>query len=147
MTESTTSSMTIQANPAVVLDVIADFQHYHVWAENIVTADILTEDDDGWPKTVRFELDGGVLRDSYVLAYEWDVDETGAGKVSWDLVESTVIRTLEGSYELSDAGSHTDVTYSLRVDVNIPVAGVLRRRAEKSIIDQALRGLRQRAEG
>ncbi|MBO1755327.1 SRPBCC family protein [Allobranchiibius sp. CTAmp26] len=146
MSESTSSSMTITADPAVVLDVIADFDDYHQWAENVTRAQVLTQDSDGWARTVRFELDAGVLRDTYVLAYDWDILEDGTGTVSWELVESTVIRALDGSYQLQPAGDRTQVTYQLCVDVNIPVVAVLRRKAEKSIIDQALRGLKQRCE-
>lgn len=130
----------------MVLDVIADFDSYPQWAENVLQAKVLTEDSDGWPRTVRFELDAGVLRDSYVLAYEWAVHADGTGEVRWKLVESTVIRTLDGSYQLADDHDRTQVTYALSVDVNIPVVAVLRRKAEKSIIDQALRGLKQRCE-
>ncbi len=130
----------------MVLDVIADFDSYPQWAENVLQAKILTEDSDGWPRTVRFELDAGVLRDTYVLAYEWAVHADGTGQVSWKLVDSTVIRALDGSYRLADEHNRTQVTYALSVDVNIPVVAVLRRKAEKSIIDQALRGLKQRCE-
>lgn len=146
MSESTSSSTTIKADPAVVLDVIADFDSYHRWAENVVRAQVLTQDSDGWPRTVRFELDAGVLRDTYVLAYNWDIDQDGTGEVSWKLVESTVIRALDGSYRLLQETGRTNVTYRLCVDANIPVVAMLRRRAEKSIIDQALRGLKQRCE-
>jgi hypothetical protein len=38
------------------------------------------------------------------------------------------------------------VTYRLRVDVSIPMIGMLKRRAEKVIIDTALKGLKQRVE-
>lgn len=146
MSQSTSSSLTINAEAAVVLDVIADFDSYPQWAENVVRAEVLTQDADGWPRTVRFELDAGVLHDTYVLAYEWAVRADGTGEVTWKLVDSTVIRALDGSYRLADHRDCTQVTYELSVDVNIPVVAVLRRKAEKSIIDQALRGLKQRCE-
>lgn len=129
-----------------MLDVIADFDSYPLWAENVLRATVLTQDTDGWPLTVRFEIDAGVLRDTYVLAYEWAIQADGTGQVRWNLVDSTVIRTLDGSYHLAGEQQRTHVTYALRVDVNIPVVAVLRRKAEKSIIDQALRGLKQRCE-
>jgi hypothetical protein len=39
------------------------------------------------------------------------------------------------------------VTYSLAVDLAVPMIGVLRRRAEKQIMDTALKELRKRVEG
>ena len=38
------------------------------------------------------------------------------------------------------------MTYDLAVDVRIPLPGMLKRRAEKTIIETALKGLRDRAE-
>ena len=39
------------------------------------------------------------------------------------------------------------LTYELAVDVRIPMIGMVRRKAEKRIIDTALKGLKQRVEG
>lgn len=146
MSESTSSAISISADPAVVLDVIADFERYPDWVENMVSSQILTQDDDGWPLTVRFEVDAGVLRDTYVLAYTWNVDQDGVGVVSWNLVESTVMRSLDGSYRLEAKNTLTAVTYTLRAEVKIPIVSMLRRKAEKGIVDQALRGLKRRCE-
>ena len=38
------------------------------------------------------------------------------------------------------------VTYKLAVDVNLPMIGMFRRKAEKTIIDGALKGLKRRVE-
>ena len=40
----------------------------------------------------------------------------------------------------------TEVTYRLAVEVSIPMIGMLRRKAEKVIIDTALKGLKKRVE-
>ena len=52
----------------------------------------------------------------------------------------------DGSYALAGRGDSTTVTYSLAVDLNIPMIGMLRRKAEKVIIDTALKGLKRRVE-
>jgi len=38
------------------------------------------------------------------------------------------------------------VTYTLTVDINMPMIGMFKRKAEKTIIDSALKGLRKRVE-
>jgi hypothetical protein len=84
-----------------------------------------------------------VIRDSYVLSYDWDGDDG----VRWDLAEpGSVITALSGGYLLADADAGTKVTYDLAVDVRVPMPGMLKRRAEKTIIETALKGLRDRAE-
>ena len=47
---------------------------------------------------------------------------------------------------LRSTGTGTDVTYRLMVDLKIPILGMLRRKAEKVIIDTALKGLKKRVE-
>ncbi|GAB3488976.1 SRPBCC family protein [Flexivirga lutea] len=139
--------MTIQAAPAEVLDVIADFDSYPEWTGQIKQAEVLREDEQGWPEQVQLTLDAGVIKDTYVLAYTWDVAEDGTGVVSWQLVKSSILKSLDGVYRLTGAGDTTDVTYELTVDLSIPVIGMIRRKAEKTIIDTALKGLKKRVEG
>ena len=92
---------------------------------------------------MRFTLDAGVVKDTYVLGYDWDGD---AG-VRWHLAEpGTVISGMDGGYLLADQGEATEATYELAVDLRIPMPGLLKRRAEKTIIDTALKGLKNRVE-
>jgi hypothetical protein len=67
--------------------------------------------------------------------------------VSWRLVEGNLLKAMDGSYVLSPTARGTTVTYNLRVDVNMPMIGMFRRKAEKTIIDGALKGLKKRVEG
>ena len=48
MAEQTTSSIVIDAAPADVMAVIADFPAYPEWAEQVKTVTVLSEDGDGW---------------------------------------------------------------------------------------------------
>ncbi len=65
----------------------------------------------------------------------------------WDLAEpGSVISELSGAYLLAGQDGQTEVTYELAVGVRIPMIGMMKRRAEKMIIDHALKGLKSRAE-
>ncbi|AUA14395.1 cyclase [Streptomyces sp. SID8382] len=144
MAEHTSSSITIEAAPADVMEVIADFDRYPEWSGEVKEADILTKDAQGRAEQVRMLLDAGAIKDDYTLQYSW----TGADQVNWSLVKSQMLRTLDGSYRLSarDGGKSTEVTYQLTVDVKIPMLGMIKRKAEKVIIDRALAGLKKRVE-
>ncbi len=54
---------------------------------------------------------------------------------------------MDGSYTLEPHGAGSTVTYRLTVDANLPMIGMFRRKAERTIIDGALRGLKRRVEG
>ena len=53
---------------------------------------------------------------------------------------------MDGSYVLTAGRGATTVTYTLAVDTSLPMIGLVRRRAEKTIVDGALRGLKRRVE-
>ncbi|MEV0095731.1 SRPBCC family protein [Streptomyces sp. NPDC050738] len=142
MAEHTSSSITIEAAPADVMGVIADFARYPEWTGEVKEAEVLTSDDKGRAEKVRLVLDAGAIKDDHTLAYTW----TGENEVSWTLVKSQMLRSLDGSYRLSSKGEGTEVTYQLTVDVKIPMLGMIKRKAEKVIIDRALAGLKKRVE-
>jgi uncharacterized membrane protein len=140
----TTSDIVIDAPAHQVMAVIADFDAYPDWATGMKEVRPLSTGTDGRPETVSFVLDAAPIRDSYVLRYDWQGDR----EVSWSLAEpATILRSMDGSYVLEDAVGATRVTYQLAVDVSIPLLGMLKRKAEKVIIDTALRGLKARVEG
>jgi hypothetical protein len=143
MAASTSSRIMIAAPREAVMAVIADFSAYPQWASAVRATEVLGEQATGRASKVRFTLDAGVVKDTYVLGYDWDGD---AG-VHWHLAEpGSVISAMDGGYLLADRGGATEATYELTVDVRIPMPGLLKRRAEKTIIDTALKGLKNRVE-
>jgi ribosome-associated toxin RatA of RatAB toxin-antitoxin module len=144
MGDRTTSSISITAARPEVMAVIADFAAYPQWASAVRAAEVLSRDDQGRASRVRFSLDAGMIKDSYVLGYDWD----GDAAVRWELVENgSVISGLTGGYALAGRPGGTEVTYDLSVDLRMPLIGMLKHRAEKMIIDTALKGLKSRVEG
>jgi carbon monoxide dehydrogenase subunit G len=143
MADKTTSSIAVGVPREAVMAVIADFDAYPEWATGVRSAETLSRGADGRAQRVRFRLDAGMIKDSYVLGYDWDGDT----HVSWELAEAgSVVSEMAGAYRLADRGDGTDVTYELAVGIRIPMIGMLKRRAEKVIIDSALKGLKSRAE-
>ncbi|HZB51321.1 MAG TPA: cyclase, partial [Mycobacteriales bacterium] len=65
----------------------------------------------------------------------------------WRLVRGQMQKSQQGSYVLAPRGSGTEVTYSLAVDLAIPMLGMFKRKAEKVIMDTALKELKKRVEG
>lgn len=146
MAEQTTSSIDIVASKSDVMTVIADLAAYPAWTASVREVELLTvyDDADERPAQARFVLDAGPVKDTYVLEYEWDGDDA----VTWSLVEGSLIKALDGSYTLA-AGpgpGTTTVTYRLAVDVSVPMLGLMKRKAEKVIIDTALTELKKRVE-
>ena len=143
MAEQSTQSIVVSAPAADVMGVIADFEAYPQWVRAARTVEVLEAGPDGRARRVRFVIDATVLADEYVLDYTWDDDR----RVSWTLVQSKIMKRQEGSYTLAGTDGGTEVTYRLTVDVAVPMIGMLKRRAEKVILDTALKELKKRVEG
>ncbi len=142
MPEQTTSSIVINAAPQAVMAVIIDFEDYPSWVQGMKAVRVVSSDAEGRAAQVHFELEAAPIKDAYTLEYDY----AGPNTLRWSLVEGRMLRAMEGSYELAASGSGTQVTYKLAVDVAIPMIGMLRRKAEKVIIDTALKGLKKRVE-
>jgi len=61
-------------------------------------------------------------------------------------VRGQMQKSQRGSYDLRAVGEQTEVTYNLAVDLAIPMLGMLKRKAEKVIMDTALKELKKRVE-
>jgi uncharacterized membrane protein len=145
MADKTKRSIEIDAPSDKVMEVIADLASYPEWVSAAKSVEVLESNPDGRPATARFVLDAGMLKDTYDLRYEWAPD----GKsVRWHLIAGGLQKAQDGEYTLVDApGGTTSVTYELTVDVNIPMIGMFKRKAEKMITDAALKELKKRVEG
>jgi len=141
MPDESTQSIVIDAGPERILAVIADFAAYPEWANGVKEIEVLSEGADGRAEQVKFTLDAGPIKDVYTLAYQWAADG-----VSWTLVKGQMQKSQQGSYSFAPSGGQTKVTYTLSVQLAIPLLGLLRRKAEKVIMDTALKELKRRVE-
>lgn len=143
MLDQTTSEIVIKASRAEVMDVIADFGAYPQWATGVKSCEVVETAAQGRAEQVRFVLDAAPIQDEYVLSYRWQDDSS----VTWSLAEGGMIKGLDGAYVLEEQpGGATLVTYRISVNLALPLIGLLRRKAEKVIIDAALKGLKKRVE-
>jgi uncharacterized membrane protein len=145
MADTSTQSIVIDAPPDRVAAVIADFAKYPEWVEAMKSIDILEEYEDGYASQVRFVIDAGPVVDEYTLQYEYAED---LSRIEWRLVAPSKMQKEQvGSYDIegNDDGTST-VTYTLSVELAIAMLGMFKRKAEKRIMDTALRELKRRVE-
>jgi hypothetical protein len=79
----------------------------------------------------------------YVL--EYDFTEAPAA-FSWSMVEGDLLRALDGRYAFAATGDGTRVDYTLRVELAVPMPGLVKRRASGMIMGNALRDLKRSVE-
>ena len=143
MADQSTQSIVVDAPAADVMAVIADFDSYPEWVAAAKQVEVQETGDDGRARRVRFVLDAGSVKDDYVLDYDWQGDRA----VTWSLVSSQLMKRQDGSYRLTETDGRTEVTYAITIDTKIPLLGMMKRKAEKVILDTALKELKKRVEG
>jgi uncharacterized membrane protein len=145
MADSSTQSIVIAAPAARVAAVICDFARYPEWTDALRSVEVVQEYEDGYAREVRFVLDAGVLADEYTLVYEYAED---ISRIEWQLAAPSRMQQVQnGSYDLDDNGDGSStVTYTLEVELSVGMLGMFRRKAEKMIMDNALKQLKRRVE-
>jgi uncharacterized membrane protein len=143
MADQSTQSIVVDAPAAEIMAVIADFPAYPEWVAAAKRVEVLEDGSNGRARRVHFVIDAGPVSDDYVLDYTWDRDRS----VAWTLVQGQMQKKQDGSYLLEETAGRTTVTYTIAIDLSIPMLGLIKRRAEKVILDTALKELKKRVEG
>jgi ribosome-associated toxin RatA of RatAB toxin-antitoxin module len=144
MSETTESTIRIEAPFADVAEVVTDLAKYPEWASSIKRVEVLESDSEGRPSKAKLMVDAGPLRDSVTLQYDWSL---APGQLSWTLLDAELLTTMDGAYIITEADEDsTEVTYRLEVDVAMPMLSMLKRKAEQAVVDVALKELKKRVE-
>jgi len=145
MAETSTQSIVIAAPPDAIAAVICDFARYPEWVSAAKRVDVVEEYEDGYASMVEFEIDAGVVADTYTLKYEYAED---LSRIEWHLVAPSKMQQSQvGSYDITDNGDGTStVTYTLAVELGIGMLGMFKRKAERVIMETALNELKKRVE-
>ena len=143
MTDRTEGAIEIEASPAEVMEVIADFASYPEWAD-VESTEVLEEDGMGRGTAVALRLSQMGFSAAYTLEYEYREGDAG---VSWTTREAEgAVKDVRGEYELEPTEEGTRVTYRLGVELAVPVPGLVKRQGERRVVRTALEGLKLRVE-
>lgn len=143
MGDKTDGEISINADKAKIMDVIADLSAYPEWADGVQSIEVQESFPDGRPKLALFHFSSGPIKDDFVLLYDFNDNDS----VSWKLTEGKVIDQEEGTYTLTDDGDGSvKVVYNLEVGINMPLPGFIKRKAAGQMVKVALSGLKKRVE-
>lgn len=143
MAEQASERIRIDAPPERCLAVALDVEDYPRWARDVKQVTVLERGPDGRAATVEFRAAALGKSTRYTLAYDYS---DLPGSFSWKLLDSDMLRTLDGTYRFEPDGSGTRVHYTLAADVKIPLPGLVKRRAAAIIIGTALKELKRAVE-
>lgn len=144
MSELSTSTITIDAPIDAVRTILFDLGSYPTWSTAIKSAEVKETDDQGRATSVKVSIDAGMMKDRVLLNYDWSA---APDRLEFSMEDADLLTAMNGAYitKAIDADT-TSVTYELGVEVSMPIPAMMRTKAEKATIDQALAQLKAHAE-
>lgn len=132
----------VSASAQECFDAIADFETYPEWQEAVQECEVLSRDEDGRARRVRFTIDAKVKRVSYTLDYSYEEPHA----VTWDFVEGDP-KHVEGEFLFEEEGDRaTLVTYALRLDAGVWIPGPIAKILNDQVMRRAVDDLKRRVE-
>lgn len=145
MADISSHSTQIQAPIEQVREIIFNLEGYPSWSSAIKTVEVLERDSSSRPTKLTLKVEAGVLKDRPTLVYDWS---KAPNEISFSLEEADLMTQMDGKYEIKDNGDDSvTVTYSLTTALSMPVPDLMRRKVEKTTIEQSLSELKQKLEG
>ena len=145
MADISSHSTQIQAPIEQVREILFNLEGYPSWSSAIKTVEVLERDSSSRPTKLTLKVEAGVLKDRPTLIYDWS---KAPNEISFSLEEADLLTQMDGKYEIKDNGDDSvTVTYSLTTALTMPVPDLMRRKVEKTTIEQSLSELKQKLEG
>jgi uncharacterized membrane protein len=145
MADISSHSTQIQAPIEQVREILFNLEGYPSWSSAIKTVEVLERDSSSRPTKLKLKVEAGVLKDRPTLVYDWS---KAPNEISFSLEEADLMTQMDGKYEIKDNGDDSvTVTYSLTTALSMPVPDLMRRKVEKTTIEQSLSELKQKLEG
>jgi hypothetical protein len=140
MSDLSSSTITIDAPLADVQGALFALDQYPAWSSAIKASEVVEKDEQGRATKVKMTIDAGMMKDRVILDYDWS---QAPAQLSFSLDEADLLTGMDGSYSIKAIDEDTtQVTYELGVSLSMPVPAMMRQKAEKATIDQALAQLK-----
>ena len=144
MAEVATERMVVAVPPEQCFAVVGDIERYIEWAADIKAVSVARRDANDRPAEVTFRAAAFGRSTNYTLVYDYS-DAPRA--LAWKQIAGDLTSKLDGHYRFDPAtDGGTEVTYTLEVELRVPLPGFIKRRAQSRIMHTALEELKERVE-
>lgn len=140
MSDLSTSTISIDAPFAAVTQALFALEKYPEWSTSIKDVEALACNEAGQITKVKMTIDAGMMKDRVILDYDWSQAPL---RLSFSLDDADLLTGMDGAYTLKSIDEETtQITYELTVSLSMPIPAMMRQKAEKTSIDQALSQLK-----
>lgn len=143
--DRTVETAVVAASAEECYNIAIDFSRYQEWAGDIKDITVYEADEYNRGTLVAFRAAAYGRSASYTLRYSYPKGDPLT--INWFQEKADLTAKLDGTYVFTPLDEHhTEVTYTLEVELLVPIPGFVKRRAETKIIHSALKDLKDRAE-
>ena len=120
MVDSASETELIAASAEKCFEVAIDVERYPEWAPDVKEALVRERDSQNRPVLVEYRASALGRSTHYTLKYDY---ANAPKQISWHLAQGDIMRSIDGSYKFEQSDSNTKVTYSLSVELIVPLPG------------------------
>lgn len=136
-----THSLLIEADPTTCFEAITSYETFPEWQAAVKEVDVLSVDDAGRGREVRFQIDAKVRQVSYTLRYSYENPHL----ITWEYVDGDV-RSVDGQYTFEEADGGTLATYVLDIDPGVWLPGPVKKMLTDQVMKRSVEDLKRRVE-
>ena len=132
----------VSANAASIMGIVADFERYPEWNEEIKGLWVLARYDDGRPSQVRLDADYQGMQATFIQAVYYP----GQNQIQTVLQQGDLFSKQEQLFSVVEAGAASLLTVDMDVETTLPVPAPMVKSLAGNVLDHLANNLKQRAE-
>ncbi|OBI66295.1 SRPBCC family protein [Mycobacterium sp. E796] len=132
----------VSANAAAIMGIVADFERYPEWNEEIKGLWVLARYDDGRPSQVRLDADYQGMQATFIQAIYYP----GENQIQTVLQQGDLFSKQEQLFSVVEAGAASLLTVDMDVETTLPVPAPMVKSLAGNVLDHLAENLKQRAE-
>ncbi|OBK53284.1 SRPBCC family protein [Mycobacterium sp. 1081908.1] len=132
----------VSANAASIMGIVADFERYPEWNEEIKGLWVLARYDDGRPSQVRLDADYQGMQATFIQAIYYP----GENQIQTVLQQGDLFTKQEQLFSAVDTGTSSLLTVDMDVETSMPIPAPMVKSLAGNVLDHLAENLKQRAE-
>ena len=132
----------VTANAASIMGIVADFERYPEWNEEIKGLWVLARYDDGRPSQLRLDAEVNGMHSTLIQAVYYP----GENQIQTVLQQGDLFSKQEQLFSAVETGSSTLLTVDMDVETSLPVPAPMVKQLLNNVLDHLAEKLKQRAE-
>jgi ribosome-associated toxin RatA of RatAB toxin-antitoxin module len=132
----------ISADAAVIMRIVADFDAYPQWNEEIQGLWVLARYDDGRPSQLRLDADYQGMQSTFIQAVYYP----GENQIQTMLQQGDLFTKQEQLFSVAEVGASSLLTVDLDVETSTPIPAPMVKSLASNVLDHLAEKIKQRAE-